>query len=159
MSRKEYYLIGLVVALVGIYAVFFTDWFRPKVMHIEHSTRSLREAWSGSRRVNLTGKQELGNVAFVLHRNYQLTSVKVVPAADYATNKYVRPLWELISKTGSKPVEGLTYGMPVPGMAPARPLLTPDPLVPGVMYKLIVDAGKVHGEHDFQLGGAGRSGS
>ena len=151
MSRKEYFLVGLVVVLVGLYAVFFTDWFRPKIMRIEHSARSLREAWSGSRRVDPTGKQELGNISFALHRNYKLTSVKVVPLADYQTNKYARPLWELVAKSGSQPVDGFAYGMAVPGMLPARPMLEPDPLVPGVEYRLIITAGSVKGEHDFKL--------
>lgn len=151
MSRKEYFLVGVVVVLVGVYAVFFSDWFRPTVMHIEHSTRALRQARGG--------KPVPRNVIFVLNRNYKLTSVKVVPAEAYSTNKYARPLWELVSKTGSKPVEGLTYGVPVPGMMSARPLLEPEPLAPGVTYKLIVEAGKVRGEHDFEVGGTHQSDS
>jgi len=155
MSRKEYFLVGLVVVLVGLYAVFFTDWFRPKSMRIEHSTRSLREAWSGGgQRVDMTGKRELGNVMFALHWNYKLTSVKVVPLAEYQTNKYARPLWELVAKSGSEPVDGFAYGMAVSGMSPARPMPEPDPLVPGVEYRLIVMAGSVKGEHDFKLEGA-----
>ena len=158
MSRKEYILVGVVVMLVGLYAVYFTDWFRPKLIRIEHSVRSLREAWSGGRRVDATGKLELGNVTFALHRNYKLTSVKVVPLAEYKTNKYARPLWELVAKSGSQPVDGFSYGMAVPGMSPARPLLEPDPLVPGVAYRLFVVAGSVKGEHDFKLDGGRTAG-
>jgi hypothetical protein len=153
MNKKEFFLVGLAVVLVGIYVVYFTDWFRPKVMRIEHSERSLREAWNGSQRVDPGGRQLLGNVTFALHRNYQITSVKVVPLADYRTNKYAHPLWELGSKSGSRPVNGFTYGMPVAGMAPARPDLEPDPLEAGVDYRIIVEAGLVRGEHDFKIGG------
>lgn len=153
MSKKEYFLVGLAVVLVGVYGVYFTDWFRPKVMRIEHSERSLREAWSGSQRVDPGGKQPLGNVTFALHRNYKVTSIKVVPLADYLTNKYAHPLWELVSKNGSTPVNGFAYGMPLAGMTLAQPALEPDPLEAGVEYRLIVEAGSVHGEHDFKLGG------
>ena len=155
MSRKEYILIGLVVVLAGLYVIYFTDLFQPKVMRIEHSARSLREAWSGGRRVDPTGKQELGNITFSLNRNYKLTSVKVVPLADYLTNKYAPPTWELVSKSGSRPVDGFAYGMTVPGMAPTRPSLQPDPLESGVEYRLIVAAGSVVGEHDFKVSAAG----
>ena len=154
MSRKEWILITLVVVLVGLYAVFFTGWFRPKVMRIEHSARSLREAWSGSRRVDPTGKQALGNVTFALHRNYKITSVKLVPLADYQTNKYAHALWELTAKSGSQPVDGFAYGMTIPGMSAVSQVLEPEPLEPGVEYRLIVVAGSVRGEHDFKLDGA-----
>jgi len=153
MSKKEYFLVGLVVVLVGVYAVFFTDWLRPKVMHIEHSARTLREAWTGSgARVDPTGKQELGNVTFTLHRKYKLTSVKVVPLADFLSNKYAPATWELGSKSGSDPVEGFAYGMPIPGMAAAREFMTPESLQPDVEYRLFVEAGGLKGEHDFTIG-------
>jgi len=154
MSRKEYVLVSLVVVLVGLYAVYFTDWFRPKIIRITHSTRSLREAWSDGRRVDSTGKQALGNVTFVLHRNYKLTSVKVVPLAAYLTNKYTLPTWALVSKPGSSPTDGFAYGMAVPGMSPTRAQLDPDPLEPGVEYRLMVAAGAAKGEHDFTLSAA-----
>jgi hypothetical protein len=156
MSKKEYFLIGLVVVLVGVYAVCFTDWFRPKIMRIEHSTRSLRQAWgSGGQRVDMTDKVGLGNVTFALHHNYKLTSVKVVPLHEFLTNKYVPPVWELVSKSGSNPIDGFSYGMDIQGMASARSALQPDPLLPGVEYRLLVVAGKVKGEHDFKVNSAG----
>lgn len=143
---------GLVVVLVGVYAVYFSNWFQPKIMRIEHSARPLREAWTGSgMRVDPSGKQELGNVTFTLRHKYRLTSVKVVPLAEYLTNKYVPPTWELVSKSGSGPVDGFAYGMTIPGMAPARELLAPEPLQPGLEYRLVVEAGGVKGEHDFKV--------
>ena len=153
MNKKEIFLVGLVAVLVGVYCVYFTDWFLTKTIAIEHSERSLREAWSGGRRVDPTGKQPLGNVTFSLHRNYKLTSVKVVPLADYLTNKYAHPVWELVSKSGSASVGGFTYGMPIQGMVPARPVVEPDPLERGVDYCLLIEAGSIKGEHHFKLGG------
>jgi hypothetical protein len=156
MSKKEYFLIGLVVVLAGLYTVYFTDWFRPRQMRVEHSTRSPRNAYTGSgTRVDPSGKGLLGNVTFSLHHNYRLTSIKVVHAADFQTNKYAPAIWELVSEKGSQPVNGFAYGCMVPGMAPARPGLDPQPLDPGVEYRLIVCAGKLIGEHDFALAKSG----
>ena len=151
MNRKEYILVGAVVVLIGLYAAFFTEWFRPKTINIEHSVRLQREAYVGGRRIDPTGKQPLGNVTFALHHRYKLTSVKVLPLAGYATNKFTPPVWELVSKSGSAPVEGFSYGMNIPGMTPGMLTPTPDPLEPGVAYKLVVTAGAVTGEHDFKL--------
>lgn len=158
MNRKEFFLVGLVVVLIGVYVIWFTDWFRAKVLHIEHSQRSLREAWSGNRRLDPSGRQTLGNVTFSLHPKCRLTEIKVVPLAEYRTNKYARALWELVSPSGSPPMEGFAYGLPVAGMQPAQPGLEPEPLTPGVEYRLVVKAGKLTGEHDFNLGGSPAAG-
>jgi hypothetical protein len=153
VSRKEYFLVGLVVVLVGLYVVCFTDWFRPGTLRIEHSTRVLREAWNGAQRVDSTGKEELGNVSFTLHGTFMLDSVKVVPLAEYLTNKYVPPTWALESGSGSDPVSGFAYGMNIAGMKPVHQGRTPELLEPGRTYRLIVEAGRVRGEHDFSIGG------
>lgn len=154
MSRNEYFLIGLVVVLGGIYVAYFSGWFRPKFIQIEHSVRSPREAWTGTgQRLDATGKQELGNVTFAFQSEFRLNSVKVVPAAEYATNKYTPALWELVSEKGGQPVKGFAYGAPLAGMTRAREYLEPEPLQPGVQYRLIVRAGKLIAEHDFSLSG------
>jgi len=145
---------GLVLVLGGVYAVCFGNWFRPKVMHIEHSARSLRDAYGpGGQRVGPTDKPQLGNVTFAFHRNYQLTSVKVVLAEEARTNKYAHPLWHLVSADGSKPVDGLCYGVPVPGMQPASVVQEVESLKPGVEYRLLVEASSSRAEHDFTLPG------
>ena len=146
MNKKEYYLIGLVVLLVGVYAVCFTDWFKPKVIRIEHSSRSLRSV----RLPNSNGKAELGNVTFALNRAYRLTSVKVVPLQEYLTNKYVTPVWEEASKAGSTPTDGFAFGLDIPGMTNTRPYLTTEALQPGIEYRLLVCAGRAKGERDFK---------
>ena len=153
MSKKEYVLIGLVVVLIGVYAIWFTDLFRPRIMRIEHSTRSARSAGGTSaERVATTESDGLGNVSFALHHNYKLTSIKVVPLQEFLTNKYVPPVWEMVSKSGSSPVDGFSYGMGIKGMTSARSAMQPEPLLPGVEYRLLVVAGRVHGEHDFKIG-------
>ena len=152
MSKKEYCLIGLVVVLVGVYAVFFSDWFKPKTMRIEHSLRSVRDAYGpGGRQVNATDGQNLGNVTFALHDDYRLTQVKVVRAEEALTNKYPHPLWHLVSPKGSDPVDGLCYGLPVKGMEPASAYAEVEPLEPGVEYRLLVETSSLNAEHDFTL--------
>jgi hypothetical protein len=159
MSRKEYFLIGLVVVLAAIYAVDFTDWFSPREMHIEHAVRSQREAWIGpGTRMTPASNGVLGEVTFSLRRDFRLTSIKVVEAADFQTNKYAPALWELVSKKGSEPVNGFVYGCAVPGMIPARPNLEPEQLEIGVGYRLIVRSGSLTAMHDFELSGRGKVG-
>jgi len=121
-------------------------------MRIEHSVRSLRDAYGpGGRRVDATGKQQLGNVTFALHKNYELTMVKVVLAEDVRTNKFPHALWHLTSKRGSEPVDGLCYGMPVRGMETASVLQDAEPLEAGVEYRLLVEASGIKAEHDFTI--------
>ena len=146
MTKKNIFLISIVVVLAGIYVVFFSGWFGPKFIRVEHTVRSIREAARGgavSRQVN--------NVTFSLHKNYRLTSVKVVPSAEYQTSEYAPPLWYLVSQKGSQPVDGFAYGFPIPGMTPAIASAEPDPLQPGVEYRLVLETKSVKGEHDFSI--------
>jgi len=158
MSKKEWTLITLVLVLGGVWVVFFSGWFGPKVIRIEHSVRSARESWGPEgRRVPAPGKQDVGNVSFTLHKNYRLTSVKVVPAADIRTNKYAHAAWHLVAKNGSQPVDSLAYGLPVAGMTAYSAGVQPEPLVPGVEYRLLVEAGSWKGERDFEIPGGSRA--
>jgi hypothetical protein len=100
LSRKEIFLVVLVVALGGWYVIFFSDWFKPRFIRIEHTVRSSREGWAGSNRVEVASKWA-GSVTFTLHKPYKLTSVRVVPLAEIETNKYAHPVWHLVSKEGS----------------------------------------------------------
>ena len=96
-------------------------------------------------------------VSFTLDGKYRLSSIKVVELSAYLTNKYVTPVWHLISKTNSAPVRGFLYGLPIPGMAPARPDSKPKNLLPNVAYRLFVEAGRAKGNRDFQTREAGDS--
>jgi hypothetical protein len=152
MSRKEWVLIALVLVLGGLWAVYFSGWFAPKVIRVEHSVRSLRESW-GPRgvRVDPTGKQEFGNVSFSLHKNYRLTSVRVVAVSDIKTNNHAHALWHLAAKVGSQPVDSLAYGLPVAGMTAYSAGVEPEPLEAGIEYRLLVEAGSWKGERDFVI--------
>ncbi|MGN6555681.1 MAG: hypothetical protein ACTHLW_18385 [Verrucomicrobiota bacterium] len=148
MSKKEYILIGLVLVLGGLYVAFFSGWFKPKFIRIEHSVRLSRKSWTGSRTV---AAKSPSDVSFVLHNPYRLTSVRVVRAADIATNKFAHSLWHLVSKTGSAPAEGFAYGFPLEGMAPAITGAEPEALEPGTDYLLLLEAGSLKGTNQFTL--------
>lgn len=151
MNRKEYCLIGLVVVLVGVYAVFFTDWFRNRPIRIEHTARSLRDAWTGGGARLYTNSKPAQGVTFSLHKDYRLTSVSVVPLAEYLTNQFAHPLWHIVADKGSEPVNSIAYSMTVPGMKPAVEGAVADPLEANVEYRLLVETRKQTGEHDFKI--------
>ena len=50
-------------------------------------------------------------------------------------------------------MEFFRYGENVPGMEPAVPGASPEPLETNVTYRLLVRAGSYKGQCDFQLGG------
>ena len=49
------------------------------------------------------------------------------------------------------PVKTIFYGQPVQGLKPAVPGTHAQPLTNHVTYRLFVTAGKIKGEHDFEL--------
>jgi hypothetical protein len=144
MNKKNFMLISLVLVLAGIYAVFFTDWFRTKTILISHTSRAVR---SNTRTGTLAGR-----VFFGLGDYYSLTEVKVIPLATLQTNKLAQPIWHLVADEGSDDVNQFFYGEKIRGMDPAVAGSRPEPLQPGVTYRLFVSAGKVKGQHDFQFG-------
>lgn len=150
LSRKEMLLVALVLVLGGLYAIFFSDWFKPKFIRIDHTLRSSREGWAGGTRVKPVFK-EAGGITFSLYKPYRLTSVQVVPLAEIQTNQHAHPVWHLVSKTGSVPSDGFAYGFPLSGMTPAFAGTEPETLEPGVEYRLLVEAGSLKGTNDFKV--------
>ena len=78
-----------------------------------------------------------------------MTCVKVIPLSEIQTNKYPHPIWHLVSDSNSVPTKDFSYGASIAGMHPAVREALPDPLEPGVNYRLIVEAGLFKGQHDF----------
>ena len=87
---------------------------------------------------------------FSFDRKLKLTSLKVISVQEIETNKYPHAIWDLVSESNSVPVKDLFYGMPIGGMRPAVKGATPDPLEPGVKYRLLIEAGPRKAEHDFE---------
>ena len=143
MNKKNLILIAVALILAGVYIVYFTGWFQPKTIQISHTSRPVRSARTGSAATRLN---------FGLGDYYSLTEIKVVPIAALQTNKLAQPVWHLVSDSGSDDVNLFFYGEKINGMDPAVEGARPEPLQPGVTYRLFVAAGKIKGQHDFQLG-------
>ena len=148
MTRSTVALITVAVLLAALYLYAFSDWFSARRIQIIPAVRPMRGPRS---------EGAVEPVSFTLDGSYRLSSIKVVELSAYLTNKYVTPVWYLISKTNSAPVRGFLYGLPVPGMTPALPDSTPKNLLPHVPYRLLVEAGRAKGNQDFQTREAGDS--
>jgi hypothetical protein len=146
MTKKNLVLIFFALALVVVYMIWFTDWFRPATVRIFDTNRSLRP----NLRRNLKGAA-LPNLMFGVNRTLRLTEVKVVAVNALETNKNSVPLWHLVSDSNSVPVKQFFYGQGIGGMRPAIKGVRPEPLETNVTYRLFLAAGKVRGEHDFEL--------
>jgi len=145
MNPKNWLPVVFMTALAVVYAVWFTDWFRPETVEIFHTTRNqqAQSRWGG------TGP----SLMFGLTRKLKLTEIRVVPLAAWQTNHAILPLWHLVSTSNSVPVKSFSYGQPIHGMSPVVAGAHPQSLEPQVTYRLMVTAGKIQGQHDFELGG------
>lgn len=143
MTKQNGFLIGIAVILLTVYAVYFTDWFRPQTLKIFHTSRNLRP--------QLTKAGAIPSLIFGFNRQMKLTEIKLVPLAESQTNSRTLPLWHLVSDSNSVPVKSIFYGQSIRGLKPAVPGTRPQPLATNVTYRLIVEAGKIKGEHDFEL--------
>jgi hypothetical protein len=145
MTRKHWTLAaGLVLAVV--YACLFTGWFKPQTIEIYHTLRP-------SGRVPQTRRDAPANLSFGLAGRLKLTEIKVVPLAEWQTNQSAPPVWHLVSDSNSAPVNVFSYGQRIRGMKPAVAGRRPQPLETNVAYRLFVSAGKIKGQHDFEIGG------
>jgi hypothetical protein len=151
MIKKNWLLIFVALVLAGVYVVKFTDWFKPKIIHIT-STKLRINRFRNPRFFTKTSA-DLATipVAFKFERSYNLTELKVVALDEWLTNKNCLPFWHLIADTNSVPSPLLfTYGQDLSGMKSYVPGARAEPLQPGVKYRLFVTAGSAKGEHDFQ---------
>jgi hypothetical protein len=154
MTKKEIALVVFTVILAGVYFCCFTDWLKEKHIGIEHAVRP-----------NVAVPVRPGNPAnpsaytltFSLGREYKLTSVRVVPAAGFPTNRNVAPLWHLVGDAKSAPTRFIVYGVPIAGMKPLPAAANAEPLAYDVEYRLLVEAGGFKGGHNFKIAGPGGS--
>jgi len=165
MTKKNGLLILVALVLAGVYVFYFTDWFKPKVIHITHTSRipSVRRTVRASNN-NPGFLQRLATLAntgvnsgsttvpitFIFARPYKLKELKVIDLEEWQTNKNCLPLWHLVADTNSVPInQQVRYGDPVRGMKPEVPGARAQPLKPDVKYRLFVTDGSAKGEHDF----------
>jgi hypothetical protein len=148
MSKKNFFVLALsFLAVAAIYFYFYGDAFRAHHIQISHTFRPSARALQTS----TADEEPLRNVVFALDHEYRLTSVKVVAVADYEKNKFAHPVWEMISDSNSPPTRVFNYGTHIHGMHPAEKGTRPGQLDFNVPYRLIVQAGRTDGTHDFTL--------
>lgn len=140
MEKKSLVLIVFAAVLAVIYVIFFTTWFRPETVRIFHTTRYVSRRGAAN-----DPKPEL---MFGLSQRLKLTEIEVV---SLATNQNVLPLWHLVSTSNSVPVKSFAYGQFIRGLHPALPGDRAEPLATNVPYRLTVRAGRITGQHDFEL--------
>ena len=139
MKKRYLILLLIAIALAGVYVFKFTNWFTPQTIGIHSMSRF-----------------GVVRFAFDQDQDYQLTELKVVPFAEWETNKLVLPVWHLVSTDGSDPVSEFTYGENIDGMNPVVEGAHALPLQSGVTYRMFITAGKLTATHDFQGPPAGR---
>jgi hypothetical protein len=154
MIKKNWLLIFVALVLAGVYVVYFTDWFKPKIIHIT-STKLRINRINRFRNprffANASADSATIPVAFKFERSYKLTELKVVALDEWLTNKNCLPFWHLIADTNSVPSPLIfTYGKDIFGMKSYVPGARAEPLQAGVKYRLFVTDGSAKGEHDFQ---------
>ena len=144
---KTVLTVALVLGLGGLAVYLNLDRFAKR--HIQISYRV--SPWlKDARRGRTRQASDLGvPVVFSLDSYYRLTGLKVVVASEIATNKYARPLWDLVTSSNSAPIASFTYGDRIRGMTPAVKGATPDALEPGVTYRLLVKTRDQEAQHDF----------
>ena len=151
MSKSLIVLGSLLVVLLGVYVIFFTDWFDKRSIQIIATIRPTRPS-SIQRGVDTP---PVYPVSFSFDGNYRFTEVKVVRADEYATNKFAPPLWDMISVSNSVPTKTFFYGYPIKGMKPSVPRARPEPLDPNVEYLLLLQTADLKGMTNFHTKAAG----
>lgn len=148
MTRRK--LIGtslLLLTLLGLCIYVNRDWFASEGIQISH--RSIPRGSSVSRGRG-AAVSKASPVIFGFDPSLRLNSLKVVSVAELATNKYPHALWEMVSSSNSVPLRSLEYGQWIRGMYPKVPNARPEPLQPGETYRLLIQAGSLKGQHDFE---------
>jgi hypothetical protein len=145
MTKQKRVLIVTALLLAGVYLYHFTGWFQPKIIQISYTERYQ------------SARGPAGRFPLILFgfggQRYQLSEIKVVPLAAWQTNQAIMPVWHLVSRSRSAPLEFFAYGGNLPGMESAVAGTHAEPLQTNVTYRLLLRAGGYKGQCDFQLGG------
>ena len=150
MTRKQWILIAAALVLGGLSLYLNQDWFGHDGIQIYHRSRPASSGLFRRRKVPASsGDSAINPIIFGFEHKLRLTSVKVFPVSDIATNKYPHPVWHLVSDSNSVPIKDFTYGGTIPGMHPAVTGATADQLEPDVNYRLCIEAGPQKADHDF----------
>ncbi len=141
-------LIALAVLLGGLSLYLNKDYFAKDNIQIYHRSRPVRGPFA-RRGGQYPADSPINPLVFGFDHKLKLTELKIVPVSDIETNKYPQPVWHLVSDSNSVPVKAFMYGSRIAGMHPAIKGAVPEPLAPGVKYRLFVQAGPRKAQHDF----------
>ena len=139
-------LIALGLVLGGFSLYINRDWFAKDTIQIFSRSRPSRVPFF---RRKGPDNSPINPLIFTFDRKVKLTSLKVIPVSSIQTNSFPHPIWNLVSESNSVPLKTFTYGMRIQGMHPEVKGLDPEPLEPGVKYRMFVEAGKQKAQHDF----------
>ena len=145
MNKKISIQIALLLVLLGV-GIFCWSWlFPPPAIHILCTIHQQRAA-----RTTEAGNPARAVAAFGLDQRYELTSIKVVPLAEWKTNKNAHPLWHVTSDSGSAPLKAFVYGQNFDDLDSVSGA-DAEPLASKVEYLLLVAARRRHGQCEFSL--------
>jgi len=151
MSKTKIISVSLLILGLAALSLYINrDAFAPETIQISHRLSPwMRPTTPDARRGGDLGVP----VTFTLNGFNKLKTVKVVLVADVATNRFPHAIWKLISDSNSVPTSSFNYGAGIRGMRPETKGIRPDPLEPGINYRLIVEteSGKT-AQHDFSVG-------
>src|SRR5487761_1994206 len=117
MTKKNWLPMVALIALAGVYVFYFTDWFKPKIIHISHTSRALRSRFGNP----AAAKAEMIPITFAVEPQCQLTEITVVPLAAWQTNQNTLPLWHLVASSNAAPIKIFVYGQRLRGLKPEVP--------------------------------------
>ncbi|MCX6884782.1 MAG: hypothetical protein NTX27_07040 [Verrucomicrobia bacterium] len=146
MTRKNWMMVAVALLLGGLSLYLNRDYFSKDTIQIYHRSRPARAGF-GRRQ---PADSNVNPLTLGFNRAVRLKSLKVIPVAALETNKYAHPVWHLVSESNSIPIKDFLYGMRIQGMHPAIANSRPDPLEPGVKYRLLVESSQFKGEYDFE---------
>lgn len=145
MSKKNIFLVIFVLALGGFSLYINRDHFMGPPIQLSHRIMY-------NRRGNRPNANPMGEtVRFLLDRPLRLKSITVIPVNPAETNNNPVPLWHLVSDSSTRPTKEFSYGFRLEDMEPAVKGALPQPLLPGVTYRILVVSGRHKLQHDFSI--------
>lgn len=142
MTKKNILIFVLVLLLGGLSFYLNRNRFGSEPLHISHRSMPPRGERAG-------GRSAAAPVFFLFNKGFKPKSIKVFVVSDAETNKYPHAIWNLVPDSKPVAISQFIYGDRVSGMRPAVEGVGPEPLVPGVPYRLVVEGGSEKAEHDF----------
>jgi hypothetical protein len=149
MTNRIWFKALIVGILAVVYIRNFTTWFRTSPLQITITSRPGRPG---------VPPDQAAPIVFGLDNEYELKSVKVLSLSSLQTNGAPVTVWQLdkTKKASNTPaIRGFPYGDPIDGLQPPPALSDPQPLVPGLPYRILVTSTRNQGERDFTPAAAG----